>query len=85
MITDMRTAQYEMSTEQWGNESDPASNWALANNLATFSHTDSCKFIFYVGSTEQIKHWATSGFSLEVIALFQQAHEANYAYICLYS
>lgn len=98
-MENMKVAQCELPLENWGDESDPTSNWSLLNKYAAFSHREACEFILYVGSdeyigsaredvatdSEHIQMYEEMGFTKEVLGPCRNARKQGYKYICFWS
>lgn len=88
-IENMEVGAWNLETEEWGDENDPTSDWSLANTHATFSHKDSCEFIFWLGKgemhIERLKDLKELGFSSEFVERCKYASEQGFNYINFYS
>lgn len=87
----MEVAEFELEPEEWGDESDPRSDWSLANQFATFQHTDACEFIFYIGKSDNdggfdaVETLEAQGFSKEFLERCKRVQKAGYKYVCFHT
>lgn len=84
-MKNMKVAMVELNETDWGDESDPTSNWSLFNMHASFSHRDACEFILYIGEWHIPLIWSELGFTLEILTLMIEAKNKGYNYICFYN
>lgn len=87
-MEDMTVAQVDY--DNWGEESDPESDWNLIQAMCCFSHRDACEFIVYIGdggdgSIDRIAELKEAGLSEEFMEECQAAKEAGFKYICFYA
>lgn len=68
--------------DNWGDESNPKSDWYLMNKHATFAHRNACEFIFYI-------HDQLPDFFADMSDTFKkyylEAKESGYKYILFYA
>lgn len=84
-MEDMKIAQIHY--ENWGEENDLKSDWNIIQELACFSHKDSCDFILYIGmdNGEDLERFSTAGLSGEAWEYCRKAKQEGYKYICFYA
>lgn len=81
--TTRKFGEVEIDTEEWGNEHDPESDFNLAIKYASYASSDSCDFMFWLGS--EILFSESTGFSEKFCTLFKEAKKQGYEYLLIYS
>lgn len=84
MVKDMQVADVYYSSEEFGSEEDPKSDWALMCTYAIFEHKTECEFIFYIGDDDHLEDYKSYGFSETFLKDCQDARAAGFKYICFH-
>lgn len=71
--------------DNWGDETSKESDWSLCNAFATFTHKDSCEFIFYIGCEQTLEDLKQRGFSKEFLKHCHEAAAISCNYILFYN